>query len=217
MGRWNTYGMEKSRVLIEWNRLNKYVYPDKVDSVLHIGGHLGEEQSFYENQLNANTVTWVEADQDRADAIFKIIRPCDAVFSAVVSDEDGKIVTFHEANNGQSSSILQLGTHKQAHPEVSYVSEKQVTTTTVDSLLHNRDYQFLNLDIQGAELMALKGMPEILKNIQYIYTEVNREKLYEDCCLIEELDIFLVDFKRVVTDWTPFGWGDALYIRKEII
>jgi FkbM family methyltransferase len=202
-------------MLIDWNRLNKYVTKN-VDNVLHIGGHLGEEQSFYEKQLKANTVTWIEADQDRADAISKIIRPQDTVISAVVSDEDGKIVTFHEANNGQSSSILELGTHKQAHPEVSYISEKEVITTTVDSLLKNyvsEQYQFLNLDIQGAELMALKGMPQILKNIEYIYTEVNREKLYKDCCLINEIDDYLVDFQRVITDWTPVGWGDALYVR----
>ena len=202
-------------MLIDWNRLNKYVTKN-VDNVLHIGGHLGEEQSFYEKHLKANTVTWIEADQDRADAISKIIRPQDTVISAVVSDEDGKIVTFHEANNGQSSSILELGTHKQAHPEVSYISEKEVITTTVDSLLKNyvsEQYQFLNLDIQGAELMALKGMPQILKNIEYIYTEVNREKLYKDCCLINEIDDYLVDFQRVITDWTPVGWGDALYVR----
>jgi hypothetical protein len=62
--------------------------------------------------------------------------------------------------------------------------------------------------------MALKGMPKTLKSIEYIYTEVNKEKLYKDCCLIEEIDTFLIDFERKITDWTPFGWGDALYVKK---
>ncbi len=36
-------------------------------------------------------------------------------------------------------------------------------------------FNFLNLDIQGAELKALKSMGDYLNNVDYIYTEVNSD------------------------------------------
>ena len=77
------------------------------------------------------------------------------------------------------------------------------------------DYNFLNLDIQGAELLALKGMKNSLEKINYIYTEVNSAEVYKKCAQIEELDEYLSEFgfKRVETKMTPYEWGDAFYIR----
>jgi hypothetical protein len=34
---------------------------------------------------------------------------------------------------------------------------------------YNIEYNFLNLDIQGAELKALKGMEEYLNDVDYLY------------------------------------------------
>jgi hypothetical protein len=73
-----------------------------------------------------------------------------------------------------------------------------------------------NLDIQGVELRALKGMESYLDSIQYIYTEVNSDYVYKECCLITELDDYLgqFGFKRVETSWCDnTGWGDAFYIK----
>jgi hypothetical protein len=72
------------------------------------------------------------------------------------------------------------------------------------------------LDIQGAELKALKGMEEYLSKIDYIYTEVNSDYVYKDCALIGEVDEYLEKFglKRVETQiYTEYRWGDAFYIR----
>lgn len=76
-------------------------------------------------------------------------------------------------------------------------------------------YDFINLDIQGAELLALKGATSILPFVKAIYTEVNEKELYEGCALIEELDAYLKQngFTRILTNMTKHGWGDALYIR----
>lgn len=75
---------------------------------------------------------------------------------------------------------------------------------------------FLNIDIQCAELLALKGMTKVINNYDYIYLEVNKEHLYKDCALIDEIDSFLntFNFTRVETFWTDYNWGDALYIKK---
>ena len=80
------------------------------------------------------------------------------------------------------------------------------------------DYNFLNIDIQGAELKCLKGLGEYLNYIDYLYLEVNTEKVYEDCCLLNELDEFLTDFERVETKlYEKYGWGDCFLLRKSLL
>jgi hypothetical protein len=65
-------------------------------------------------------------------------------------------------------------------------------------------------------LLVCKGAPNLLKKVNFIYTEINREELYKGCVLIDELDNYLetFGFKRVLTKWTEFNWGDALYVKK---
>lgn len=75
---------------------------------------------------------------------------------------------------------------------------------------------FISIDIQGAELLALKGMGDLLNYFDYIYLEVNKEFVYKNCCLVNELDDYLKKFKfeRVETRWTTKNWGDGFYIKK---
>ena len=77
-------------------------------------------------------------------------------------------------------------------------------------------FNFINLDIQGTELKALKGMDYYLKFVDYIYTEVNSCEVYKGCTIISDLDDYLNNygFKRVKTSWVEDKtWGDAFYIR----
>ncbi len=84
---------------------------------------------------------------------------------------------------------------------------------------YNIPFNFLNLDIQGAELKAMKGMGDYLKNFDYVYTEINDDHLYINCALVSDLDDFLLQYGlvRVETCWTDCKWGDAFYIKKDLI
>jgi hypothetical protein len=91
---------------------------------------------------------------------------------------------------------------------------------TVDTFLNRqnldaRKYDFWNFDIQGAELMALKGAINALDYVKALYLEVNTEEVYKGCGRMNEIDEFLGvrGFKRVITDITEYGWGDALYVK----
>ena len=112
-----------------------------------------------------------------------------------------------------------MGLHKIFHPDIHYVTSEQREAIPLSNFIGNYDisYNFINLDIQGAELKALKGMESYLNDVDYIYTEVNCDYVYEGCALINEIDEYLLQFNlhRVETTW--FGeckWGDAFYIRK---
>lgn len=190
----------------------------KPKGVLHVGANIGEEAQAYE-YAGIKKVIWIEANGD----IFLKLRENVKKYTehkcvlACVGDENGKEVNFHIANNnGQSSSYLDLGTHKQQHPTVHYVEDVPMITRRIDDLeldLSNVDY--LSMDIQGAELMALRGMGELLRQFKWAYIEVNRAEVYKGCPNVNEVDLFLngFGFKRVATEWCG-NWGDALYVKK---
>jgi FkbM family methyltransferase len=191
-------------------------YGVRFSGVLHVGAHECEEIADYDKYLGRESVVWIEALPDKVD-FCKTMYPGILIEQAVVSDCVESVV-FHRSNNGQSSSILDLGTHMIHHPHIHYVGNYEVKTQRLDSILNKYTvpFNFINLDIQGAELKALKGMESYLPSIQYIYTEVNSDYVYKGCCLVTELDEYLgqFGFKRVETSWYgQAGWGDAFYIK----
>jgi len=192
-------------------------YNIQFKGILHVGAHECEELQEYEKYLSRNQILWIEALQDKVD-FCKNKYPDVQIENAVVSDQI-ETVKFNRSNNGQSSSILEFGLHKHFHPHVYYVSSCEVETKLLKNIIcdYNIEYNFLNLDIQGAELKALKGMEEYLNKVDYIYTEVNSDYVYENCAIVTELDDYLKQFHlfRVETKWCEnFRWGDAFYIRK---
>ena len=163
-------------------------------------------------------ITWVESQEKLCDLIRSRFEGTNQrVICATVWSEDGVKKTFHENVNTQSSSLFELGTHKDSFPEMIEIGSREVTTTRIDSILSETDQiDFINLDIQGSELEALKGAVRTLTKVQWIYTEVNRKETYKSCPMIQEIDIFLKKqgFSRAATRWSfNDDWGDALYVR----
>jgi FkbM family methyltransferase len=184
--------------------------------VLHIGAHICEEKQLYnDNGINDDNILWIEGNSD-------LINPEQKnILNAVISDKNDEIVDFIITNNMQSSSILELYKHLEEHPDVIEIGRRQLKTITLNTLYENNNisydrYDFINLDIQGAELKALKGADKILPHIKAIYTEVSTKELYKNCALLPELDEFLEKngFKRIIINMTRHSWGDALYIKE---
>lgn len=192
-----------------------------VKGALHIGAHECEELSFYRQlNLSPDRIVWLEAMEQKVAQAKQ--RGIPNVYHAVVTDKDDEEVTFHVSNNGQSSSVLEFGTHSQEHPWVVYVNHVNYKTITIDRFfarngLDPANYDFWNFDIQGAELMALRGATDAIRHAKVLYLEVNEKELYKGCGLLQDIDAFLAghNFKRYETSMTPHGWGDALYIREE--
>jgi FkbM family methyltransferase len=191
--------------------------------ILHVGAHMCEERAIY-NTINIgdNDTLWIEAIGEIVGYVKKINESINIV-QAVITDKDDEDVSFMITNNNQSSSIFNFGTHTVEHPHVFEIERRNLKTITLNTLFernnipHNR-YDFINIDIQGAELKALKGAERILPHIKAIYAEVNEKMLYEGAVLLPELDEYLAsfNFKRVITNMTRHGWGDALYIKNYI-
>jgi FkbM family methyltransferase len=195
-------------------------YNIKFYGILHIGSHECEEIYDYEQYLSRDKIVWVDALIDKV-VLCKEKFPGILIEHTAVSD-CREIVKFNRSNNGQSSSLLDFGLHKYFHPEVNYVDHFYIQTSLLKNIIpfyNNLHFNFINLDIQGAELKALKGMGNYLYFVDYIYTEVNTDYVYEGCCLVSDLDYYLTQFGfiRVETKMTECHWGDALYINSNRI
>jgi FkbM family methyltransferase len=197
-------------------------YRIKSIGIVHVGAHWGEEfQDYARHGLRKQH--WVEADPDAFEILKKRIgsQPGVNLYNACISDEE-KEVTFNVANNdGQSSSFLELGTHKKIHPSVKYIKKHVLKTVRMDKLFHPQqldEVNFLAIDVQGAELQVLKSMGVLLNGINYIYLEVNKKETYKGCALVQDIDNYLFDdFKRVETaEWVGDSWSDAFYVRKNL-
>ena len=207
-------------MLISIDDIKKVLFSNNIniEGAFHIGAHECEEMSFYNYLSLQNTdILWIDAiDSKVIEATNKGIPN---VYNAVITDKDDDDVVFNISNNMQSSSVLEFGTHSHEYPWVVYTNKIHKKSITIDSFFKRNNidptkYNFWNFDIQGAELMALKGATESIRQAKAIYLEVNEKQLYKGCGLIIDIDLFLSknNFKRVLTKMTEHGWGDALYI-----
>ena len=195
------------------------IHKININGVLHIGAHECEELPLYQNLGIAKyNIVWIDGNREKVKEAQT--RGIQNVYYSVISDEDNKEVEFKITNNGQSSSILDFGTHSTHHPHIHFVEVQKHKTITIDSFYEKNDldmakYDLWNFDIQGAELLALKGATTAIKYVKALYLEVNNEEVYRGGALMDELDEFLskYNFKRVITKMTEYGWGDALYIK----
>jgi len=205
------YSGETIDSLIPFFKLN-------VKGILHVGAHKCEEQDVYLKYTSNENIYWVEAIDYLVEENLKS-KPELNLINECIGDVDGKEVTFKISNNTLSSSMLELGEHKNLHPNVSFVKVLDKKTKTLKTILEENKienkFNLLVLDLQGAELLALKGLGDLLDNFDFIYTEVNEKEIYLDCVLLKDLDIYLsnLGFNRKYLN-TLNSYGNALYIKK---
>jgi FkbM family methyltransferase len=193
-------------------------YKPEISGLIHIGAHYGEEVHSYIKHGVPNVVffeplksNFYVLQQNIKDYSDKVI-----AHQVALGDSNGTVTMNISDNYGQSSSILNPKVHLTAHPEVAFVGTEDVELAKLDD--YNYDYNFLVIDVQGYELSVLKGATETLKNVDYIYCEVNQDEVYEGNALIGEIDSFLneYEFKRVETEWwCTQVWGNAFYIKEK--
>ena len=194
-------------------------YELKVSGIIHIGGHYGNEIEKYKEH-NVSRVVLFEPLSSNFSVLEEKIKNIsgDIVAHQVALGNDNRRVTMNISDNeAQSSSILTPKVHLTAHPEVSFVGTEEVQMNKLDDY-DCKNCNMIVVDVQGYELEVLKGGSETLKNIEYIYCEVNRDEVYEGNARVEEIDEFLstYGFERVETQWYYTEvWGDALYVKNK--
>ena len=210
---------------------SKFETLNDVTGIIHVGAHRGEEVEQY-SDMDAKTVIWVEPNPDVFKEMKHFLTSVGAAidshaFEYAVSDVDHDTVDFHlyygpdagfmRGNKGCSSLLKAKGRFESWHQETI-----KVETITIDTLLTENDFkpsdfQLLNLDVQGAELLALKGASEVLNHVKYVATEATwKNPDYVDNVMYDELKSFLESKGFIETEIVNHGpdWGDVLFVKE---
>ena len=189
--------------------------------LMHVGANTGDEAPDYARE-RIPTVIYIEPTP----VAFSVLQARIAGFpghhavQAVCSAVAGESVTFNVAsNNAESSSLFDLGNHGILYPEIVYTERLALVTTTVDDIIarafSDRAPNLLIIDVQGAELLVLRGAEQALKYIDAIYCEVADIRLYEGSCTWPEINAFLHErgFSLKHLALNAHHWGNALFVK----
>ena len=202
--------------------VNKYKL--NVTGVIHVGGHIGQELPTYKKS-NVENILIFEPQKTPFKKLSKVASELSFESIKLVNKALGNSIQKIEMtcnDDGLCSSILNPKIVLDQYPDIKFDRKEKVDMITLDSYFEEvvqDQYNFINMDTQGYELEVLKGAKNSLKNIDTVYTEVNNVEVYENNALIEEIDEFLNDYNmvRVETDWMGGTWGDAFYIKQDLI
>lgn len=193
-------------------------YNMNINNIIHVGGHHGQEIKLYKD-INPQCRIEIFEPHPRTYEILKnnIKDFSDVVSHNVALGPEESIMTMYveNANQGQSNSLLRPKHHTAQYPHIRFNSTIDVPVKTLDSFSLDDSFNFISIDVQGFELEVLKGATNTLQHINYLIAEINNTELYENCCMVNELDDFLAHYnlKRVETDWEGGTWGDGFYIK----
>lgn len=193
-----------------------------IKGIIHCGAHHAEESDAYIRN-GVDKVVWIEGNSELIPIVEEKVNnlPENKVFNYLIYDEDGKELEFKITNNTQSSSVLEFGTHKRYYPGIDFIKSEIKKAYSIKYIIEKEniqieDYNMLNLDLQGIELRALRSMGDYIDNIDYVYTEINDDMVYEGNDLLVDLEKYLASKGLYRADIHLLGerWGDAFYIRK---
>ncbi len=192
--------------------------------IIHIGARHAEELEIYKH-FKIKDILWIEADPTAEQRLRKVINnsPGSKLAFFAATDKNGTIDLYRTTNEGHSSSIFKLKNHLLMSPDV---KEDQIITVSQkrldDYLKENADlknirYNIIVIDIQGAELVALTGAIQTLKDIDAIIAEINYDELYAGAVIVRELDNFLIkhNFVRVDSISVNRAYGNSLYVKNK--
>ncbi len=168
-----------------------------VQGVVHVGAHIGQECTLYSEY--GLRVLWVEPIAEVFDELVVNIAgfPEQRAILGLVTDQDDVEYDFGiSSNRGGSSSVLPLARHREMWPSIEYVESRRMRGITLQSLfrrerLSARDYQALVMDVQGAELMVLKGAGDLLQNFRFVKAEAADFESYAGGARLDDLQAYL--------------------------
>jgi FkbM family methyltransferase len=196
----STFGKKLERIVGRWvgrKRLDDFLF--EVPAVVHVGAHTGEERARY--ALHGVKVLWVEPIVEMFNELVANIAkyPEQRAVRELLTDRDGEEYDFNiSSNKGASSSVLPLAQHREMWPGIDYVERRRLCGITLQTLfererLSPREYQALVMDVQGAELMVLRGAGKLLEEFRFVQAEAADFEAYTGGARLEDLQAYLRD------------------------
>jgi FkbM family methyltransferase len=176
-------------------------YNIEFDYILELGPGWGHQSVEFAMNFPDTKIYSFECNPDSIEEFKKNVNSDNVeLVEMAIWEYDGEI-DFHPVKNGNigASSVFLSTKEFSEKSEFLYQPEKiKVACIKLDTFIEKRNLQnkkgVIWMDLQGAELKALKGLEKNIKNIQSIWTEGEYKKIYEEQDLIDDIIPYLKKF-----------------------
>jgi len=197
----------------------------RVKTLYVVGAHRFQERELFDQLFpSLERICLFEPIKELAEFLrrFERLDPRVKVFPYALSDEEGQREFFITNNDGESSSLLRLGKHKEIFPHVREVGSVSVTCRRLEHVIVEQGLpapDLLLLDVQGAEYQILSSLSERLKaGLLLLYVEASLEEVYAGAKCLNDLKACLQPHHELVA-FAPLGpdsptHGNALFVNR---
>lgn len=209
---------------------HKFKNPEDVSVIFDIGSlHCLESIQFSQKFPNSQVYAFEANSEsyktclentkeiDNIQVINKAVNSYDGVCTFRPINPEKTVTTWFDGNRGASSLFKANGVYD--HIEQYVQDEVEVPCIRLDTFCSENNIDKVDLiwmDLQGAELIALQSLGNILETVQVIHTELEINPMYEDQCLFTDVNEFLKDmgFMRVYGNPDVEFGTDFIFVNK---
>jgi FkbM family methyltransferase len=206
---------------------------EDVGVILDLGANVGQTALRYRSTFPNAVIHCFEPFESTFESLLRNCRGDERIklHRLAVADASGVRTFHHNANDATNSLLPNSAAANHVLPDslIRPIGTVDVSTTTLDEfceLTNTSHVNILKIDIQGGELMALRGAARLLEteSVDLIYSEVLFVELYNGQADFHEICRFLRQF-----DYTLYGmyeltagrdsilaWCDAIFIAPRI-
>jgi len=171
--------------------------------IIDIGAYNGGTSLYFRKEFPNNPIVAFEPnpkmlEQNKNTLLNQKIE----ILPYAVSDDAGYI-QFNITNFAPSASIMQPDDKSNIFKVTEKVTIQSITLDEVFLKKNQPDILLLKIDIQGAELKALKGSIKTLQKTRLIIIEMSNHEIYKNSCKYYEIDEFLISQNFQILDLIP--------------
>jgi FkbM family methyltransferase len=177
------------------------------------------DSKIYAFECNPNTLKIckenIQPYSDRITLIEGAVCDYDGEITFYPINQDKTITSWIDGNPGASSIFRSNGEYN-----VETYVQDEITTNChrIDSIMQKYNIpkaDIVWMDLQGAELLALKGMGQALENVRYIHTEVSHRAMYTGQVMFNELNNFILSNNfNIKNKISGIGWQEDIIYEK---
>lgn len=166
------------------------------EKIVDCGACKGEWSGSIKSVFSNSFVLGVDANDWNENGCFPYTNAC-AI--EVLSDEDNKEVIFYKKKEGLCTGDSIFREDTQHYREHNTIEEKRITKTlkTVCKEKNLEKIDLLKIDTQGSEILIMKGLNEMLYDVEFIELECSLVEYNIGGCLLEDIIDFLKNNFRV--------------------
>jgi len=173
----------------------------------------------YAFECNPNTLELCENNikpyRDRITLIKGAVCDYDGDITFYPINQQKTITTWRDGNPGASSIFKSNGTYT---VEKYFQDEIKTNCHRLDTIMKTYNIPTVDIiwmDVQGSELLVLKGLGDYINGLRYIYTEVTHKEMYSGQVMFKELNDFIIsnDFE-ILNNLTLQGWQEDIIYKK---